>query len=118
VEEIEPVYYGELWRIKKAAQTVEDYQYIQKAVKAGEMEFFRAGECYFVTCLEMPQKELVIVCCEGANLRKVMDAIRASAKQQQYKTIRVHAFNKGMIRLLNRSGYNWQQAETVYRLEI
>jgi hypothetical protein len=107
-----------LWRIKKAAQTEADYCYICEQVKAGKMEFWKVKDCYFVTCLELPQNELVMVCCEGKGLVNAMDAIRHQAAFNHYKTIRIHAFDIGMKRLLTTSGYDWKQAETVYRLEV
>ena len=118
MEALEPVYHSQLWRIKKASQTEHDYQYICEQVKAGKMEFWKVGQCYFVTCLEMPQRELVMVCCEGQGLQQVMNAIRQQAAFNHYKTIRIHAFSVGMKRLLTTSGYDWKQAETVYRLEV
>lgn len=118
MEKITPCNHADLYRIREAAQNQQDYEYICAQVKSGHMEFFKAGNCYFVTCLEMPQKELVIVCCQGKNLHDVMDAIRASAKRQGYKTIRIHLFNKSLIKHLSATGYNWQEAETIYKLGV
>ena len=118
METLEPVYHSELWRIKKVAQTQYEYEYICEQVKAGMMEFWRVADCYFVTCLEMPQNELVMVCCEGSGVKQVMDSVRYVAASNNYKTIRIHAFDVGMKRLLTTSGYDWKQAETVYRLEV
>jgi hypothetical protein len=117
-EKIEKVCSGQLWRIENAAQTARDFSYIKSAVEAGRMEFFKFGRCYFVTALELPQRELVIVCAGGQDLRGALDAIRNQAIDKQYKTARIHCFSHAMTRLIKKDSYNWQQAETVYRLEI
>ena len=117
-EKIERVGHGEIWRIENAAQTRHDFLYIKEAVKSKKMEFFRVGQCYFVTALEMPQKELVIVCAQGAGLRLALDAIREQAKSKNYSTVRIHCFSHAMTRLIKKNSYDWRQAETVYRLEV
>jgi hypothetical protein len=117
-EKIIKVCPSELWRIENAAQTLGDYLYIKNAVTTGKMEFFKHGECYFVTALEMPQRELVIVCAEGKNLRSTLDALRQKAKDLQYKTVRIHCFSHAMTRLIKKNTYDWREAETVFRLEV
>lgn len=102
----------ELWRIKNAA--MDAYIDICKQVESGKMQFFRVNDCYFVTFAE--EKELVICCCEGKSLAKNATAIYQAAKAAQYQTVRIHAFSKGIRRLL--TAFNFVECETVYRLTL
>lgn len=102
----------ELWRIKTAA--MDAYQHICTEVKKGNMQFFRVSDCYFVTFAE--GRELVICCAEGKALAANAEAIYQAAKAANYQSIRIHAFSKGIRRLLKQ--FDFQERETVYRLAL
>lgn len=102
----------ELWRIKNAA--MDAYEHIKTEVENDNMQFFRVNDCYFVTFAE--KDELVMCCCEGKSLAKNANAIYQAAQSAGYKTIRIHAFSKGIRRILHK--FNFKECETVYRLAL
>lgn len=107
---------SELHRVANAA--ADGFDYVKQGIEQGQLEFFSLSRCYFVTTREETTKgaELVIVCAEGENLANAAQTLKEYARRANYRTVRIHAFRKGMRRLLNK--LDFEQAETVFRLTL
>jgi len=116
VEKIISVCASQLGRVFNAAMGELDY--IKSQVEQGNFEFFRIDECFFVTTAEDTHqgRELVIVCAEGQGLAQASKILQQRAKAAGFATVRIHAFRRGMRRLLKQ--FDFKEAETVYRLQL
>ena len=67
----------------------DDFEYIKSQIENGKMELVLIGQCHFVLKTEYSgnDKELVIVCSGGKNIRKAFATMRVQAKKKGFKTI-------------------------------
>lgn len=116
METLTPVPVTDFFKVRRAAR--DGAKYILSQILAGRFEFFRIGQCYFVTTAEHYDdgKQLVVVCCEGKGLSKAAKVLRTAAKNNGFSSVRIHAFSKGIVKILR--AHDFKEQETVYKLEL
>lgn len=81
------------------------------------------GKSWMISRVEVNngQRELVICCYEGCDLKRIAPIIYASAERQGFDSIRFHTRRKGLNRLIVELGFTVDEKrpnETVYRKQL
>lgn len=76
------------------------------------------GKSWMISRVEQfnEQKELVVCCYQGYDLKQVAPLIAESAKRQDFASIRFHTHRKGLNRLIIDLGFT--PYETVYKKNL
>ncbi|WP_417437540.1 hypothetical protein [Idiomarina abyssalis] len=112
--------FSELHKIKQAAGSLADFEYIKREVEKGVSRFVNICGVYFI--LRVDGRSLTVVCAQGRNLKQASYIVIKLAKKLGLTSILFHTQRPALARLLKHCNFKFFETApsgfAVYRMVL